>query len=66
MVKNSIKITIEQPKTIRQKVYEHLKQAIFSGELKSGDRLVESEIGKAIEPPVLLCERRCIPLNGKS
>lgn len=39
---------IEQPKTIRQKVYEHLRKAIFMGELKPGDRLIESEIGKSI------------------
>jgi len=42
------KIVIEQPKTIRQMVYEHLKDAIFYGEYNSGDRLVESEIGKRI------------------
>ena len=42
------KIVIEQTKTIRQKVYEHLKDAIFYGEYKPGDRLVESEIGKSI------------------
>ncbi len=41
-------IVIEQPKTIRQKVYEYLKDAIFYGEFKPGDRLVESEIGKSI------------------
>jgi DNA-binding GntR family transcriptional regulator len=42
------KIIIEQPKSIRQKVYEHLKDAIFYGEYKPGDRLVESEIGESI------------------
>lgn len=42
------KMTIEQPKTIRQKVYEHLRKAIFMGELKPGDRLVETDIGKSI------------------
>lgn len=42
------KIVIEQPKTIRQKVYEYLKDAIFFGDYKPGDRLVESEIGKSI------------------
>jgi DNA-binding GntR family transcriptional regulator len=49
MISNSIKkITIEQPKTIRQKVYEYLQQAILKGDVKPGERLVESEIGKAI------------------
>ncbi len=42
------KIVIKQPKTIRQKVYEYLKDAIFYGDYKPGDRLVESEIGKSI------------------
>lgn len=49
MIGNSIKkINIEQPKTIRQKVYEYLQQAIIKGDVKPGERLVESEIGKAI------------------
>ena len=49
MAANSMKkIVIEQPKTIRQKVYEHLRKAIFMGEIKPGDRLVESEIGNSI------------------
>jgi DNA-binding GntR family transcriptional regulator len=42
------KIVIKQPKSIRQKVYEYLKDAIFYGKYKPGDRLVESEIGKSI------------------
>ncbi len=47
-LKSLKKINIEQPKTIRQKVYEYLQQAILNGEFKPGDRLVESEIGKTI------------------
>lgn len=42
------KIVIDQPKTIRERVYDHLKEAIFLGEYKPGERLVESEIGKNI------------------
>ena len=42
------KSVIKQPKTIRQKVYEHLKEAILMGDYTAGDRLVEAEIGKQI------------------
>lgn len=42
------KIVIEQSKTIRERVYDHLKKAIFLGEYRPGERLVEAEIGKNI------------------
>jgi DNA-binding GntR family transcriptional regulator len=32
-------------KPIRDVIYDHLREAVFNGELKPGDRLVESELG---------------------
>jgi DNA-binding GntR family transcriptional regulator len=42
------KIAIGKTKTIRQKVYEHVRASILDGELQPGDRLVEAEIGRSI------------------
>jgi DNA-binding GntR family transcriptional regulator len=42
------KLVIKPAKTIRQKVYEHLRETILNGEIKSGERLVESDIAKRI------------------
>jgi DNA-binding GntR family transcriptional regulator len=42
------KLVIKPGKTIRQKVYEYLRESILSGEIKSGKRLVESDIAGRI------------------
>ena len=42
------KLVIKPSKTIRHKVYEYLRDAIFSGEIKPGERLVESDIAGRI------------------
>lgn len=36
-------------RTIRDMVYETLRQAIFEGQLKHGDRLVEKELGERLQ-----------------
>ena len=42
------KLVIRHGKTIRQKVYEYLREGILNGEIKSGDRLVESDLAGRI------------------
>jgi DNA-binding GntR family transcriptional regulator len=42
------KLVIRPNKTIREKVYEYLREGILSGKIKSGDRLVESELAGRI------------------
>ncbi len=42
------KLVIKPEKTIRQKVYEYLRETILGGEIKSGERLVESDIAGRI------------------
>jgi DNA-binding GntR family transcriptional regulator len=42
------KLVIKPGKTIRQKVYEHLRETILIGEIKPGERLVESDIARRI------------------
>ena len=38
------KLVIRSSKTIRQKFYEYLREAILNGEIKAGDRLIESSL----------------------
>ena len=42
------KLVIKPEKTIRQKVYEHLRETILNGEIEPGERLVESDMAKRI------------------
>ena len=42
------KLVIKPGKTIRQKVYEHLRETILIGEIKPGERVVESDIAGRI------------------
>lgn len=42
------KFVIKPGKTIRQKVYEYLRESILSGEIKPGERMVESDIAGRI------------------
>jgi DNA-binding GntR family transcriptional regulator len=42
------KLVIRPNKTIREKVYEYLREGILSGKIKSGDRLVESDLAERI------------------
>lgn len=42
------KLVIKPGKTIRQKVYEHLRETILIGEIKPGERVVESDIASRI------------------
>ena len=42
------KLVIRPGKTIREKVYEYLREGILSGKIKSGDRLVESHLAELI------------------
>jgi len=42
------KLVIKPGKTIRQKVYEYLREGILSGEINPGERLVESDIAGRI------------------
>ena len=42
------KLVIRPSKTIREKVYEYLREQILSGKIKSGDRLVESDLAEHI------------------
>ncbi len=42
------KLVIKQVKTIRQKVYEYLREQILNGTIKSGDRLVETDLAERI------------------
>lgn len=42
------KLVIKPTKTIRQKVYEHLRETILNGEIKPGERVVESDIASRI------------------
>ena len=41
-------LVIRPNKTIREKVYEYLREGILSGKIKSGDRLVESDLAERI------------------
>jgi DNA-binding GntR family transcriptional regulator len=41
-------LVIRQNKTIRQKVYEHLREAILNCEIKPGERLVETDLANRI------------------
>ncbi len=42
------KLVIRPNKTIREKVYEYLREGILSGKIKSGDRLVEADLAQRI------------------
>jgi DNA-binding GntR family transcriptional regulator len=42
------KLVIRPNKTIREKVYNYLREGILSGKIKSGDRLVESDLAERI------------------
>ncbi|UCF93331.1 MAG: GntR family transcriptional regulator [Desulfobacterales bacterium] len=42
------KLVIKQVKTIRQKVYEYLREQILNGTIKSGGRLVETDLAGRI------------------
>jgi DNA-binding GntR family transcriptional regulator len=42
------KLIIKPGKTIRQKVYEYLRESILSGEIHPGERIVESDIASRI------------------
>lgn len=42
------KLVIRPNKTIREKVYDYLREGILSGKIKSGDRLVESDLAERI------------------
>lgn len=42
------KLVIKPGKTIRQKAYEHLRESILLGDIKPGERLVESDIAGRI------------------
>jgi DNA-binding GntR family transcriptional regulator len=42
------KLVIKKRKTIRQKVYEHLREEILNCEIKAGERLVESDLANSI------------------
>ncbi len=41
-------LVIKPDKTIRQKVYEHLREGILNCEIKAGERLVESDLADRI------------------
>jgi DNA-binding GntR family transcriptional regulator len=40
---------ISNLKPIRELIYEHIRQAIFNGDLKAGDRLVEKELAETMK-----------------
>ena len=42
------KLIIRPSKTIREKVYEYLREGILNGKIKPGDRLVESDLADRI------------------
>jgi len=42
------KLVIRPGKTIREKVYEYLREGILNGKIKAGDRLVESDLADHI------------------
>ena len=42
------KLVIRPGKTIREKVYEYLREGILNGTIKAGDRLVESDLADSI------------------
>ncbi len=42
------KLVIRPSKTIREKVYEYLREGILNGNIKAGDRLVESDLADRI------------------
>jgi len=42
------KLVIRPAKTIREKVYEYLREGILNGKIKAGDRLVESDLADHI------------------
>src|SRR5210317_237540 len=42
------KLVIRPSKTIREKVYEYLREGILNGTIRSGDRLVESDLADRI------------------
>lgn len=42
------KLVIRPSKKIREKVYEHLREGILNGEIKAGDRLIESKLADNI------------------
>jgi DNA-binding GntR family transcriptional regulator len=42
------KLVIRPGKTIREKVYEYLREGILSGTIKAGGRLVESDLADSI------------------
>lgn len=42
------RLVIRPGKTIREKAYEYLREGILSGKIKSGDRLVETELAERI------------------
>jgi len=42
------KLVIRPGKTIREKVYEYLREGILNGKIKAGDRLVESDLADDI------------------
>ena len=42
------KLIIRPSKTIREKVYEHLREGILNGNIKAGDRLVETDLADRI------------------
>jgi DNA-binding GntR family transcriptional regulator len=42
------RLVIRPSKTIREKVYEYLREEILNGKIKSGDRLVETDLADRI------------------
>ena len=42
------KLVIRPSKTIREKVYEYLREGILNGNIKAGDRLVETDLAERI------------------
>ena len=42
------KLVIRPSKTIREKVYEYLREEILNGKIRSGDRLVETDLANRI------------------
>ena len=41
-------LVIRPSKTIREKVYEHLRERILNGNIKAGERLVEADLADRI------------------